>query len=461
MKKYILIPILLLLLTFTSCFEDMDDVEQIASTSEINNFIYRGLNFFYLYKADTPELANDAFATTAAKNQFISSFDSPENIFSFLKSDQDRFSLLFDDYILLENALGGITLNNGMDFGLVFYPDGSDNVFGYVRLVLPNTSAEAAGLERGVIFNTIDGVQINETNFRDLLAPDTYTIGLATFDGTTITPAAATATLTKEEYTEDPVFIIKTLDISGTKVGYIMYNAFTSSFDETLNAAFGQLQAEGVTELVLDLRYNGGGSVRTATDLSGMITGQFTGQVFYTEQWNADRQATYASNGLFTNETRNGNSLNSLNLSRVHVLTTGRTASASELVINGLVPYIDVVQVGTNTTGKFQASTILYDAPSPNFSRSEANPAHTYAMLPLIFKTANAAGNTDYIDGLFPDIEIDEAYENLGELGDVNEPLLAAALNNIFPAPISPRPSTSLAREMDLKNGLEIMVVEY
>lgn len=462
MKKILIIPFLLLTITFTSCFEDIDDVEQIASTSEINDFIYRGLNFFYLYKEDTPELANDAFATTAAKNQFIASFEAPENIFSFLKSDQDRFSRLFDDYIALENTLGGISLNNGMDFGLVFYPDDDTNVFGYVRLVLPNTSAEAEGLERGFIFNTIDGTQLTVNNFNDLLAPETYTIGLATFDGTTITPNDGTATLTKTEYTEDPVFIAKTLDISGIKVGYIMYNAFTASFDETLNNAFAQLQAEGATELVLDLRYNGGGSVRSATDLSGMITGQFTGQVFYTEQWNDDRQAAYASDGLFTNQTRNGNALNSLNLSRVHVLTTGRTASASELVINGLTPYIDVVQVGVNTTGKFQASTILYDAPAPDFSRNEANPSHTYAMLPLIFKTANAAGNTDFINGLTPDIEISEAYENLGELGEINEPLLAAALNNILPAP-RPAPGrnpSSPSRELNVQPELEIMVVD-
>jgi carboxyl-terminal processing protease len=460
MKKYFIIPVLLLTLTFTSCFDDMDDVEQVATTAQINDFIYRGLNFFYLYKADTDELANDAFTSTEAKNQFISSFDSPESFFSFLKSDQDRFSLLFDDYIALENALGGISLNNGMDFGLVLYPDDSGNVFGYVRLVLPNTSASDAGLERGIIFNTVDGTQLNADNFNDLLTPDTYTIGLATYDGTTVTPTSESVTLTKAQYTEDPVYITKTLDVGGTKVGYIMYNSFTASFDETLNGAFGQLKAEGVTELVLDLRYNGGGSVRTATDLSGMITGQFTGQVFYSEQWNNDRQAAYANNGLFTNVTRNDSPLNSLNLTRVHVLTTGRTASASELVINGLAPYIDVVQVGTNTTGKFQASTILYDAPAPEFSRNEANPAHTYAMLPLIFKTANAAGNTDYVDGLFPDIELEIDFSNLGQLGNVNEPLLAAALNNILPGPVAPRQSTTLAKELDVKNGLEIMIVE-
>ncbi|HAT67159.1 MAG TPA: peptidase S41, partial [Flavobacteriaceae bacterium] len=107
----------------------------------------------------------------------------------------------------------------------------------------------------------------------------------------------------------------------------------------------------------LDLRYNGGGSVRTATYLSSMITGQNTGQVFYTEQWNEDRQADYAEDGVFVSTFEGGGeAINSLNLNRVYVLTTSRTASASELVINGLAPYIDVIQIGTNATGKYQAS---------------------------------------------------------------------------------------------------------
>ena len=182
MKKFY-ISILAGLLLFPGCFEDFDDTINPASTLEIQNFIYRGLNYFYLYKADTPELANDAFLSNDDKNSFLESYETPEDLFDYLKSDQDRFSFLTDDYVSLENALSGVTLNNGMEFGLVFYPDGSGDVFGYVRYVLPNSSAASNDLQRGVIFNTIDGQQINETNYNDLLAPDTYTIGLATFDG--------------------------------------------------------------------------------------------------------------------------------------------------------------------------------------------------------------------------------------------------------------------------------------
>jgi carboxyl-terminal processing protease len=156
----------------------------------------------------------------------------------------------------------------------------------------------------------------------------------------------------------------------------------------------------------------------------------------------------YAENGLFPNSFESGEAINSLNLNKVYVLTTGRTASASELTINGLDPYITVTQVGGTTTGKFQASFLLYDAPAPGFSRSQANEGHTYAMLPLVFKTANKIGYTDFVDGLDPEIPLNEDYSNLGALGDINEPLLAAALNDILTLPKPIRRSFNVLKEV-------------
>ena len=435
MKKKILLLLIAIATLFVSCFEDLDDTIQPASDLDIGNFIYRGLNYFYLYKADTPELANDNFANQDELNTFLNSFETPESLFSFLKSPQDRFSLLVDDYNVLEDALNGVSLNNGMEFGLVYYPDGSSNVFGYIRYVLPGTDAASKNLERGMIFNSINGQQINDTNFSELLSLNSYEIDLATFDGITITPTGESIALVKQQYTENPILIVETLTVQGQKIGYLMYNAFTRDFDAQLNAVFAQFKADGISDLVIDLRYNGGGSVETAIDLSSMVTGQFNNQVFVNEEWNADRQAEYASPKLFNNEIFTGEAINSLNLTKAYVLTTKRSASASELVINGLNPYINMMQVGDTTTGKYQASFLLYDAPAPNFSKSQANPGHTYAMLPLVFKTSNVLGFTDYAEGLFPDIQLKENYTNLGILGDVNEPLLAAALNDILSIP--------------------------
>ena len=453
MKRKIFISLLTISILFVSCFEDADDNFQPASTLDIQNFIYRGLNYYYLYKADTPELANDAFASQGELEDFLNNYDTPESLFDYLLSPQDRFSNLYSDFRVIEDALSGISLNNGMEFGLVYYPDGSGNVFGYVRYVLPNTDAEAQGLMRGDIFTTIDNQQLTENNFNDLLAPNSYTIGLATYDGTNFIQTGETALLNKTQYNENPVYRVKTLDVNGEKIGYIMYNAFTRDYDVELNNAFAQLKSEGATNLVLDLRYNGGGSVETATDLASMITGQFNGQVFYKEFWNEDRQAENAQDGLFDSSISNGSAINSLNLTNVYILTTRRTASASELVINGLTPYINTVQVGDTTTGKFQASFLLYDAPAPAFSRQDADPSHYYAMLPLVFKTANVAGNTDYVDGIFPEIPLQENYFNLGELGDENEPLLAAALFEIAGRPLPAQKEAPKLKEFTDSNA--------
>jgi len=430
---------LAVLFSFVSCFEDLDDNLQPASTLDIQNFIYKAMNIWYLYKPDVPDLANDRFATQGELNTFLNTFSTPEDLFEGLVAQSiDRFSFMVSDYRELEAALAGISVSNGMEFGLVFYPNSQTNVFGYVRYIIPNSDAAAKGLQRGIIFNTINGAQITVDNFGLLNSLTSYDIGLATFDGVTITPTGETVTLNKTELLENPIHLASTLNINGQKIGYLMYNGFTSDFDTQLNNAFGQFKADAVSDLIIDLRYNGGGSVRTAIGMSSMITGQFTGQVFSTEVWNPEIQAIFEAEdpeqliNRFTNTISTGAAINSLNLNRVYILTSRRTASASELVINGLNPYIEVIQVGSTTTGKFQASTTFYDGSAPNFRRQDANPSHFYAIQPLIFTTANAIGTTGFVDGLPPTIELFEDYANLGILGDVNEPLLDAALGAIF-----------------------------
>ncbi len=434
---------------FTGCFDDNDDVPQIASTLEINDFIHRGMRLWYLYKDNVPDLADNRFSSNQEYTGFLGSFSSPEAIFSALRTKEidpastkpvDDFSFLVDDYIALEQAFDGITRNNGMEFGLIQYPNGSSNIFGYVRYVLPDTDAEAKGIKRGDIFNTIDGVQMTIDNRRQLLSSDSYTIGLATYDGNNITPTGTSVALTKVQYTENPVFINKTLDVGGNKVGYLMYNAFTRDFDPQLNAAFAELKANQVTELILDLRYNGGGDTETAKDLADMITGQFNGDIFTTEEWNSILQEL-ASINRFDGEISTGAAINSLNLTKVYMLTTRGSASASELVISGLTPYITVMKVGDTTRGKFQASVTVYD--SDNFGRQGANPGHTYAIQPLVLKSINSAGLTDYFNGFAPDILLGEnlvndgGTTNLGVLGDENEPLLKAAIDNILGNPVA------------------------
>ena len=131
----------------------------------------------------------------------------------------------------------------------------------------------------------------------------------------------------------------------------------------------------------------------------------------------------------FTNKLSNNESIFSLNLDRVFVLTSARTASASELLINGLDPYIDVIHIGDFTVGKNQGSITVYDY--INDSRDK-NPNHMYAMQPIVLKIGNVAGYTDFPNGLEPDIFMKESLLNPGVLGDVEEPLLKIAIDQIF-----------------------------
>src|SRR5690606_13423793 len=124
-----------------------------------------------------------------------------------------------------------------------------------------------------------------------------------------------------------------------------------------------------------------------------------------------------------------GVTLNHLNLDKIYILTTESTASASELVINGLKPYINVIQIGTTTVGKNVGSITLYD--SPSFSRDGRSDKHFYAMQPIVLKTINAAGFGDYFNGLPPDVTVPEHIGNLGTLGSPSETLLSAALDQI------------------------------
>ncbi|MBU3821700.1 peptidase S41 [Flavobacteriaceae bacterium XHP0103] len=443
----------------------------IVLDNEINDFVWRGLNDLYLWQADVPNLSDTEFFTMAEYITFYNNYDDTENLpeniidtyFPFLngyntpeslfddliyeKDVVDKFSWIVDDYIALENSFQGTYTSNGVDFQLVRL-SGTNDIFGYVRYIANDSDASTKDIHRGDYFLTVDGQQLTINNYTNLLfgSNNTYTLGMATISNNTISNNGKTVELTKiENFTENPILVNKTIDVGGVKIGYLMYNQFAANFDDELNDAFAQLKADGATELVLDLRYNPGGYGYIATELASMITGQFDGDIFYKEQWNDKYQAYFEANdpeyllNRFVNKLSDDTPLNSLNLNRVYILTTDETASSSELIINGLNPYIDVIQIGTNTYGKFNGSVTIYD--SPNFGKSNANPSHRYAMQPIVLKSTNVNDVSDYYDGLVPDYLITydtssgtaegENILNLGELGNENEPFLAKAIELI------------------------------
>ncbi|MFZ0598480.1 MAG: S41 family peptidase [Flavobacterium sp.] len=441
MKTILKSVLLLFILAFSlqSC-EDQDDVA-VSGDLQVNNFVWKGLNQYYLWQADVPNLADDR---EASLDSFLRGYSKPEDLFQDLLNKPiskfpkgqaiDRFSWIVDDYTVLEQELQGTSKNDGVDFRLSYKPNSTTDLVGYVRYIIPNSDATKKDIKRGDLFTAVNGTQLTVSNYQSLLAADSYTLNMVTYNGSTFESNGKTVALVKTTLDENPIFINKVITSGSHKIGYLMYNGFYGNYDAQLNAAFAELKAQGITDLVLDLRYNGGGSIQTATRLASMITGQFTDKIFSKEKWNDKINAAFqVDNPEYLNnrfvDKIDGAAISSLNLSKIYILTTSGTASASELVINGLVPYISVIQIGETTVGKNVGSVTLYD--SPNFGKANRNPNHKYAMQPLVLKIVNAADFGEYTDGLKPTYEQIERVSNLGVLGETSEPLLNVAISQI------------------------------
>ena len=163
---------------------------------------------------------------------------------------------------------------------------------------------------------------------------------------------------------ENPVYYDTIFNVNNYKVGYLVYNGFMSNYDIQLNQVFSTFKAAGINKLILDLRYNGGGAVTSAIYLSSMIYTTAVSQVFLQYQFNNQMESYYYNNygsgyfyEYFTDVIAQSGSnpetpISNLNISDLYVITSRNTASASELVINCLKPYITVVTIGDTTDGK-------------------------------------------------------------------------------------------------------------
>lgn len=160
MKTILRSALLLCMLAFSlqSC-EDQDDVMS-PSHLQVNDFVWRGLNEVYLWQADVPNLADDRFATKADLENYLAGYSRPEDLFQDLLNKPiskypngnaiDRFSWIVDDYTVLEQELNGISKNNGLDFKLTRIAQGSNDLVGYVRYVIPNSNASTKDIKEEI-----------------------------------------------------------------------------------------------------------------------------------------------------------------------------------------------------------------------------------------------------------------------------------------------------------------------
>ena len=217
------------------------------------------------------------------------------------------------------------------------------------------------------------------------------------------------ATMTKRLVTIPTVSLTRTFDVGGRKVGYLFFRNFVRPSYQALDDAFGALRDARVEDLVLDLRYNGGGLVDVAVHLSSLIGGSLTRGNVFAEFRHNDKNTRYNETLRFEDAGR------ALSLSRLFVITTQSSASASELVINSLRPFIPVTVIGDRTYGK----------PVGQYGIDFCDKV----LAPVAFSLVNADGKGDYFDGIAADCTAPDDIEH--DLGAADEGSLAEAFQVI------------------------------
>jgi carboxyl-terminal processing protease len=278
-----------------------------------------------------------------------------------------------------------------------------------VRFIEPQSPAALAGLQRGDQILSVNGRPAS-----DMAAAN---------DFTALTPAAAgnqvtlqvrnasgdrTVTLTATVYDLTPVTHAGVVNSGSRKAGYLVLKDFVDQAVPSLEAAFANFKSAGITDLVLDLRYNGGGLVSTASTLASYVAGsRANGQVFASLLYNNKHSSNNTSYRFAALSS-------SLGVNRVYVLAGTRTCSASELVVNGLRPFVEVVLVGGTTCGK-PVGFLPIDACGTTFNA-------------VNFETVNASNEGRYFEGFQPTCAVPDDLDH--PLGSASEALLAGALQH-------------------------------
>lgn len=401
-----------------------------ASLTREKEWVAAYLDAAYLWYDEIPSVN----AAAAEYSNEFAVFASLDNYFNALLTPaitpsgkpKDQFSFIYPTRLWNELSEGGIELGYGMQIEFNSTPPRNLRVV-YVE---ENTAAAAAGIGRGLTIRSVDGASTESGDrndvetLNDALFPgavgETHSFTFVRRDGSSFTTELAA-----DEIVKAPVPIASVMQSGGRTVGYLLFNDHLATAEQPLIDAVTLFRDAGVEDLVLDLRYNGGGFLYIASQLAYMIAGpeRSANQVFERLQYNDKRQAQLSADDTdfpFIDCTSDkdfncgSRTLPTLNLPRVFVIATSGSCSASEAIINGLRGVdVEVRLVGDTTCGK------------PYGFTAQDNCGISY--FPIEFQGVNAKGFGDYADGFTPDCAASDDLSR--ELGDTRENLLATALS--------------------------------
>jgi C-terminal processing protease CtpA/Prc len=394
--------------------------KQLSDADSLKYLMYRIMQVSFVDggRDSSYDLPTYYWYTSVPKlDPFSSSYDSADILLAKMKTYpvNPATNKPFDKYSFLDHGevAGEIQQGVGGDLGMqVTYAYDPNHVAQlYVLYAEKNSSAGLAGVTRGWMITAVNGDSNigydgpNGSNVNKVIDAVYYS-NQASFTFKKPGGATQTSTLSKTVYQINPVLFDSVYTVAGNKVGYFVFNTFSAVVNENgttltkqeLDRVFGKFQSAGINSLIVDLRYNGGGSVGTAEYLDSLIApSSVANKEMYRYIYNNKLTAMASQIGLENNVLFKGGG--SLNLQNVFFIGSGHTASASELTMNNLKPYMNVKLVGDTTYGKpvgfFTFHITDFDA-----AGNEKNLADLYA---INFETRNAKNEGSYFDGIVPD----------------------------------------------------------
>ena len=413
MKRYVIylyaMGLMLSSLFFASCGQDRSG--EYYALIGAKTWMYEVMQQYYLYYEDLPP------------EEDLNFFDKPETFLQSVVSSQDQKNGSVFSHIDSVNVsrVQSVYPTFGLEGALVRNANGDYVV--HVLYVYPDSPAAEVGLKRNDWIVDVNDRALNSSNYVEYFQRPTasYRYRVARVkDGL---PDTSYVDMPAPRIIEQPsVFTYKTIQAGNRKAFYILYNSFEPADEELLKAAFNEAAAQSPTDIILDLRYNPGGYVSTAQLLSTVLApqgamGQPWMNMIFNDKTEPQTQTYTFDSGLLQG-------VSNLSYDRLYVITTNNTASAAEIIVNTLRPYLGerLLQVGTSTFGKNVAQSLFTD---------EAHPQLEFWLTTAY--VSNSEGFYEYYDnGLQPDFEAEEDMAaTLGEFGTVQDSLMAPVLYHL------------------------------
>ncbi|MCW1962510.1 S41 family peptidase [Chryseobacterium viscerum] len=416
MKNFLKLQCIAIVVFLISCTNNNDESAPVfpeGSTESVNLWVQDSMKRYYYWADQMPAKPDYRLPV--------------KDFFKSLLSSQDRFSFMVNTE---DSSSYPRSIRNMYGFDYTVVKLASNQVVTIIKLVLQNSPAFNAGLERGMIITKINGKVITAANAESMASSikDQTVVDLTVGKWQNGTVADEKNITVYYGFSFEQPILSKVFEKNGKKAGYLYIYDFPDGMTQTLNQKFTEFKAAGVQELILDLRYNYGGSVSSAAALCSLIpSGLSSGSPFIIFKGNkngGEVKRTFAQQIAYDPKALDFATLraNALGLQKVFILTSNSTASAAEIVINNLKPYMQVIQIGDTTLGKDMAGFVVEDKRKPR--------KISWQIHPVIYKVFNANGAGEYSNGISPQVIVNEyAGLPLLPLGDPNETLISSALN--------------------------------